>query len=160
MDEKSEIRWTHKLFDALTPHELYAVLQLRNEVFVVEQHCVFQDADNKDQASIHVMGWQGNRLIAYTRLVPPGKAYAEASIGRVVTAPAARKSGIGRELMLRSLQLLYQLFGDVPVRIGAQFYLRNFYASLGFRETGDIYLEDGIQHIEMLIPAPSASGTM
>jgi ElaA protein len=145
------ITWTCKPFNELTPHELYAILRLRNEVFVVEQNCVFQDADNKDQPSHHLMGWQQSVLVAYTRLVPPGAAYAEPSIGRVVTAITARGSGIGRELMQESITACRKLFGNGPIRIGAQLYLKQFYGSLGFVPTGGIYPEDGIEHIQMLL---------
>src|SRR5882757_8414776 len=93
------ITWTWKKFDDLTPHELYAILQLRSEVFVVEQQCVFQDIDDKDQRSYHIMGWNGALLAAYTRLVPPGISYTEPAIGRVVTSPKARGNGLGRQLM-------------------------------------------------------------
>ena len=145
-----QIHWQLKKFEDLSPFELYAILQLRNEVFVVEQNCVFQDADDKDQPSYHFMGWQSDKLVAYTRIVPPGISYEEASIGRVVTSPAVRKSGAGKLLMQRSKEELYKLYGSVPIRIGAQFYLKKFYESLGFVQTSDIYLEDGIEHIYML----------
>ena len=144
------MNWILKKFNELTPAELYDILQLRNEVFVVEQNCVYQDADNKDQSSYHLMGRDGDKLIAYTRIIPPGIAYAEPSIGRVVTSPSARRTGAGRALMQRSIEVVHDLFGKQPLRIGAQLYLRDFYVSLGFRQTGDIYLEDGIEHIEML----------
>ena len=149
------INWILKKFDQLSTHELYAIMQLRNEVFVVEQDCIYQDADNKDQASYHYMGWingqDGNlRLVAYTRLLPPGLAHAEPSIGRVVTSPFVRGNGTGRVLMERSLTEVLNLFGDQPVRIGAQVYLVEFYTSLGFRQSGDPYDEDGIEHIEMV----------
>lgn len=146
------ITWIVKEFDELTPHELYAMIRLRNEVFVVEQNCVFQDADNKDPGSWHLMGWANHDLVAYSRLVPPGIAYEEPSIGRVVTSPSARRLGAGKQLMEESLKQLQNLFGKTTVRIGAQLYLKNFYASFGFLQTGDIYLEDGIKHIEMLLP--------
>ena len=146
-----QIQWIEKKFEALTPYQVYAILQLRNEVFVVEQACVFQDADNKDQDSYHLMGFGNNQLIAYTRLVPPGHIYAEASIGRVVTSPAVRGSGAGRELMKQSIDRCFQLFGKGPIRIGAQFYLKNFYESFGFEQVSAIYLEDGIEHIYMLL---------
>ena len=97
------------------------------------------------------MGFWNNKLVAYTRLVPPGYIYAEASIGRVVTSPAVRRSGAGRELMQQSIDRCYQLFGKGPIRIGAQFYLKNFYESFGFQQVSDIYLEDGIEHIYMLL---------
>ena len=130
-------------------------MQLRNEVFVVEQTCAYQDADNKDQNSWHLMGWQNDKLIAYTRLLPPGIAYAEEpSIGRVVTSPSARGGGIGRKLMEKSIAELYKLFGETSIKIGAQLYLLKFYTSLGFQQTGDVYLEDNIEHVEMVKPQP------
>jgi ElaA protein len=144
------IEWVLKKFDQLTPHELYAALQLRNQVFVVEQNCVFQDADDKDQASFHLLGYKKNNLVAYTRLVPPGVIYPEASIGRVVTSPAARGTGLGKELMQQSLSSAYHLFGTVPIKIGAQLYLKKFYVSFGFYQISDTYLEDGIEHIYMI----------
>lgn len=143
--------WTCKTFSELTVYELYAILHLRNEVFVVEQNCVFQDADNKDQHSFHYMGWRQDRLVAYTRLVPPGVSYKEPSIGRVVTSPAARGQGTGQDLMKRSIEECKKLFGNTPIRIGAQLYLKKFYMSFGFIQAGDIYLEDGIEHIEMIL---------
>jgi ElaA protein len=144
-----QIEWRLKQFGDLTPHELYAILQLRIEVFVVEQYCVFQDADDKDQGSHHLMGWQDNKLVAYTRLVPPGYIYDQASIGRVVTSPAVRRYGAGKQLMQQSINAAYQLFGTGPIKIGAQFYLKKFYESFGFQQTSEIYLEDGIEHIYM-----------
>lgn len=150
------ITWTLKKFDELTPHELYAILQLRSEVFVVEQNCVYQDMDNKDLGAWHLMGrdpgTSGEKLLAHTRLLPPGLAYEEASIGRVVSSPSARGLGIGRELMLKSIESIYILYGAGPIRIGAQLYLKTFYASLGFQPEGEIYLEDNIQHIIMYLP--------
>jgi ElaA protein len=143
--------WLCKKFDALTPHELYAILQLRNEVFVVEQNCVFQDADNKDQHCHHLMGWQQNNLAAYSRIVPPDISYSESSIGRIVTSPNARGNGIGRELVKQSIEELHSLFGKIPIKIGAQMYLQKFYESFGFMQTSNIYLEDDIPHIEMLL---------
>jgi ElaA protein len=143
--------WLCKKFDDLTPHQLYAILQLRNEVFVVEQNCVFQDADNKDQGSYHLMGWQENDLAAYSRILPPEISYSESSIGRIVTSSNARGNGIGRELVKQSIEELYILFGKIPIKIGAQMYLQKFYESFGFRQTSDIYLEDDIPHIEMLL---------
>ena len=146
------INWVIKKFDELSSKELYAIMQLRNEVFVVEQNCVYQDADNKDQSSYHLMGLQEDRkLIAYTRLLPPGLAYIEPSIGRVVTSPAARRSGTGRELMKKSIEQVHQLYGDTPIKIGAQLYLLSFYTSLGFQQTSGIYLEDNIEHVEMVL---------
>jgi ElaA protein len=151
------IEWILKKFDELTPHELYAILQLRNEVFVVEQHCVFQDADNKDQDSYHFMGWDKKQLIAYTRIVPPGVIYKQVSIGRVVISPGVRGSGIGKELMERSIETINQLFGKADIKIGAQLHLQQFYSSFGFQKASNVYLEDGIEHIEMIRPAATFS---
>jgi ElaA protein len=145
-----KLQWILKRFEELTPLQVYHILQLRNEVFVVEQNCVFQDADDKDQGSYHFLGYAEDRLAAYTRLVPPGYIYTETSIGRVVTAPFVRRSGSGRELMIRSIEHAYALFGKGPIKIGAQFYLKQFYESFGFMQTSAIYLEDGIEHIYMI----------
>lgn len=144
------MNWILKNFDSLTPHELYAILRLRSEVFVVEQTCVFQDLDNRDQQCYHLMGLRDNLLIAYTRLVPPGLSYEEASIGRVVTSPAARGTGTGKTLMEKSIEEVFNLYGEVPMKIGAQLYLKKFYNSFGFEQLGDIYDEDGIDHIKMV----------
>ena len=149
---KHQINWTLKIFEILTPHELYAILRLRSEVFVVEQNCVFLDMDNKDQFCYHLLGWANNDLVACTRLIAPGKVYDLMSIGRVVSSPAYRGTGIGRELMEVSIQKCYGLFGKAPIKIGAQLYLKKFYESLGFEQTSDIYLEDDIEHIEMIKP--------
>lgn len=145
------MNWELKKFDALLPHELYAILQLRNEVFVVEQNCVYQDADNKDPHCYHFMGWLERKLVAYTRIVPPGVAYTEPSIGRVVTSISVRGSGIGRELMKKSIEQANKLYGNTSIKIGAQFYLFTFYSSLGFKQTSGIYLEDNIEHAEMIL---------
>lgn len=145
------INWVCRPFNELSVKELYALLQLRSEVFVVEQNCVFQDMDNKDQLSVHLMGWHGDLLACYTRLVPAGISFDEMSIGRVVTSPKMRKSGAGRLLMQKSIETCYQLFGEGPIRIGAQLYLKRFYESFGFQQSSDVYLEDGIEHIEMLL---------
>jgi len=143
------MNWLLKKFDELTIHELYAILQLRNEVFVVEQNCVYPDLDEKDQSSWHLMCLDNEKLVAYTRILPPGISYSEPAIGRVVTSLSIRKTGIGRELMLRSIECCKKLFGQTPISLGAQVYLIKFYESLGFVTVGEIYLEDGIDHIKM-----------
>jgi ElaA protein len=148
-DDYLKITWRYKNFSNLTTEELYKILQLRNAVFVVEQNSVYQDCDDKDQHSYHFMGWQQDVLVAYCRLIPPGIAFKEASIGRVVTAPMARGKNIGRELMTHSIKYIPELFGEHSITIGAQLYLKNFYESLGFIKTSDVYLEDGIEHIRM-----------
>ena len=144
-------QWTCKSFDQLGVNELYAILRLRIEVFIVEQNCVFQDADDKDQKSYHFMGWIGDDLAAYTRLVPEDISYDKPSIGRVVTSPKYRRSGIGKELMIKSIESAYKLWGKQPIQIGAQLYLKKFYESLGFIVSGPVSHEDGIEHVEMLL---------
>jgi ElaA protein len=140
---------TCKAFDDLTPHELYEIMRLRNEVFVLEQLCVYQDADNKDQRSHHLMIKDNGKLIAYARLLPPGVSYPEMSIGRVISSPEYRRKGAGRLLMQKAIEGCHELFGEGPIRIGAQLYLKKFYESFGFVQAGDMYLEDNIEHIEM-----------
>ena len=148
-----QIQWICKHFNDLLLTELYAIIQLRNEVFVVEQNCVFQDADNKDQLCFHLMGFINNELVAYTRLLDKGIAYNYASIGRVVTNPNYRNTGAGKLLMQQSIEQCYTLFGKQPIKIGAQLYLKKFYESFGFEQSSDVYDEDGIDHIEMIKPS-------
>jgi len=143
------MNWTVKKFDALTPYELYAILQLRLEVFGVEQNCVYQDMDNKDQDCFHMMCWEHNRLVAYTRLVPPGVSYTEPSIGRVVTSPGTRRTGLGKALVEKGIAEILKLYGQTTIKIGAQLYLKKFYESFDFKQSGDVYDEDGIPHIHM-----------
>jgi ElaA protein len=145
------ITWLVKSFNQLSPHELYAILQLRNEVFVVEQNCAYQDADNKDPASEHMMGLDENgKLIAYVRLVPKGISYADyPAIGRVVSSPAVRGTGAGRAVMNEAINWIEKHWNEPSIRIGAQLYLKKFYESLGFVQSSEIYDEDGIAHIEM-----------
>jgi ElaA protein len=143
------MNWTCKKFEDLTPYELYFIIQLRLEVFSVEQNCPYQDADNKDQFAHHLMGMENDKLIAYARILPPDIAFKEISIGRVVNSPSVRGTGLGRLLIQKSLETAHGLYGQVPVKIGAQLYLKAFYESFGFRQTSEIYLEDNIKHIEM-----------
>ncbi|HRQ16853.1 GNAT family N-acetyltransferase [Agriterribacter sp.] len=121
------------------------------KVFVVEQQCTFLDADDNDQKAWHLCAWNEDSLVAYTRLFAPGTIYTEAAIGRVVNAAEVRGTGIGKALMERSVLTVYQLFGRTPIRIGAQLYLKKFYESVGFIQDSDIYLEDKIQHIKMIL---------
>ena len=141
-----------RFFNTLTPHELYTIMRLRNEVFVVEQNCVYQDADKKDLSCHHLMLWDGEQLAAYARLLPKGLAYEQMSIGRVVSAPSHRRTGAGKLLIEQAIEKCHALFGEGPIRIGAQLYLKKFYASFGFEQTSDMYLEDGIEHVEMIKP--------
>ena len=145
-----KITWQLKEFQNLTPLEIYEILQLRSEVFVVEQNCVFLDADNKDQLSYHLQGRADEKLIAYVRILPPGLAYDEPSIGRVVSSPSYRNQGAGIELMKKAIEETTNLFGAQPIMIGAQLYLKKFYENLGFTKCSDIYMEDDIQHIKMI----------
>ena len=144
--------WHFKSFDALTKAELYAVLQLRAEVFVVEQACAFQDLDGSDNRAMHLLGQQGDELLAYARCFAAGVKFAEASIGRVVVHAGARGRGIGHVLMREAVARLQQHWGAQPVRLGAQARLKNFYTQHGFVDTDAPYVEDGIDHLEMLRP--------
>jgi ElaA protein len=146
-----KINWDIKKFEELTSLELYIILKLRAEVFIVEQNCPYQDLDGKDLRSLHLIGMNElNELVAYARLLPQHISYPEASIGRVVSSPNYRKTGLGKELMKKALEVIYEKFGNSPIRIGAQLYLKDFYESLGFVKISDEYLEDNIPHIEML----------
>lgn len=143
--------------DRIGASDLYDALVLRSLVFVVEQKCVFLEPDGKDRMAHHLLGREvegenAGRLVAYTRLVPPGVTYAEPSISRVVTHPDVRRTGAGRELMRESIART-RLLWPGPIRIGAQRYLERFYGEFGFEVAGEPYLEDDIPHIEMLLPA-------
>ena len=145
------IYWATKPFDTLTLAELYALLQLRSEVFVVEQTCAFQDIDGHDQAALHLLGYTATgELAAYARLLAAGRSYAQVSIGRVVTSPRHRGHGLGRELLRQAIGQCEAQFGLQPIKIGAQQYLRAFYESFGFVTEGEGYLEDGIPHVHMV----------
>jgi len=139
-----------KSFNELSPIELYKILRLRNEVFVVEQNCPYQDADNKDLKCHHLMLLKDDELMAYARLVPPGLSFPQMSIGRVVTSPKARGTGAGRTLMNTAIEECRKLFGKGSIQIGAQAYLLKFYSSLGFEQVSEVYDEDGIPHIDMI----------
>lgn len=151
MQEALTISWTCSLFNALNASELYAIMQLRNEVFVVEQNCVYQDADGKDAGCWHFCGWENGQLAAYARLLPPGISYDSSSIGRVLVSPAFRNRQLGRLLMQKAIEKTFEFFGGNSITIGAQYYLLNFYSSLGFAPIGQQYLEDGIPHITMIL---------
>ncbi len=143
--------WHLKPFGDLSLRELYGILQLRNEVFVVEQRCIFADIDGRDPDCHHLAGWtDGGLLVASTRIILPGLCYPEASIGRVVARKEARSAGIGKLLMEKSIGSVHRLYGETEIRIGAQLYLKRFYESFGFRQDSPIYMEDGIEHIEMV----------
>ena len=158
-------QWCAKAFAELSTEQLYQILQLRQQVFVVEQDCVYLDADGLDQQALHLFAMTQGQVVACCRVLPPGVKYPEPSIGRVCTAQTQRRSGLGRELMQTALTLCAERYpsvresplatavvsvADSSVRISAQLYLQNFYASFGFITVSDVYDEDGIPHIEML----------
>lgn len=140
-----------KTFKELTKEELYELLSLRSQVFVVEQNCVYQDLDNKDQKAFHVIGKKGDKIVAYTRVFKPGDYFKNPSIGRVVVEEANRKSSLGKDIMLASMDTIKTLFKNTTIELSAQTYLIKFYKDLGFMENGEEYLEDGIPHIRMLL---------
>lgn len=138
-----------KTFQELTTTELYALLELRSEVFVVEQDCVYQDIDFKDQKALHVIGFKGDKVVAYTRIFKPGDYFNLSSIGRVVVAKEERKHKYGYTIMEASIEAVKTHFNETDIKLSAQCYLIKFYNSLGFKEAGDNYLEDGIPHVAM-----------
>ena len=146
-----ELNWVLKSFEELKTPELYAILQLRSEVFVVEQNCVYQDIDGKDNKSFHLMAFDGDYLTAYCRLVRPGISFTEASIGRGISSPKYRGKGIGIELIERAIKHTLSVYQTEKIKIGAQLYLHKFYSSFGFIQTSEVYLEDDIEHIDMLL---------
>jgi ElaA protein len=149
---ENEISWKFAAFDALSLTELYDLLQLRSEVFVVEQACVFQDMDGTDAEAMHLLGTSGGQLMAYARCFAAGIKFSEASIGRVITRSDLRGSGAGHVLMRQAIDSVVQQWGPQAIRIGAQARLEHFYRQHGFEKTGEPYMEDGIPHIEMLRP--------
>jgi ElaA protein len=147
------VLWRYAAWSALTIDELYRILALRQRVFVVEQNCPYLDCDDWDQRAFHLWSDAGTTNVgAYLRVFAPGVKYAEASLGRVVTAPEARRTGMGRALVAEGIARVEAAHGRVPIRIGAQLYLERFYGDAGFVRVSDEYLEDGIPHIEMVRP--------
>ena len=140
-----------KTYQELTKDELYAILQLRSEVFVVEQNCVYQDIDGKDEKALHIIGFINNTIAAYTRCFKPGDYFDQASIGRVVVRESHRGSGLALQIMERSVQEIINQFMVKTIKVSAQTYLKDFYESHGFIQFGDEYLEDGIPHIAMIL---------
>ena len=151
MNTNTNLRWVTKTFAELTVDELYDVLRLRSEVFVVEQKCIFLDIDNNDRKAFHTIGFIGDEVVATTRLFEKDIMYdGYQSIGRVVSASKHRGLGIGKALMQYSISECERLFGKGPIKIGAQLYLKKFYSEQGFEQSGDVYLEDDIDHIPMI----------
>ena len=143
------LEWKIKRFEALTAIELYNLLQLRSEVFVVEQNCPYQDVDNKDQIALHLIGEDNGETVAYARLFKPKDYFEQASIGRVVVKPSYRDKKLGHILMREAIYFMKHQFGETKITISAQLYLKKFYESHGFIQTSETYLEDDIPHIEM-----------
>lgn len=143
------ISFSVKTYSELTKDELYALLQLRSEVFVVEQDCVYQDIDGKDQKALHVLGFKDATLVAYTRIFKPGDYFENASIGRVIVKTSERENKYGYDLMKVSLEAIDFHYKVTSITISAQTYLKRFYKNLGFQQVGEGYLEDGIPHIRM-----------
>ena len=138
-----------KSFQELNITELYEILQLRSEVFVVEQDCVYQDLDFKDQKALHIIGYKNDKIVAYTRIFKPGDYFNNSSIGRVVVAASERKYGYGHHLMKASIKAIKENYNVDLITISAQKYLKKFYESHQFIQVGEEYLEDGIPHIKM-----------
>ena len=150
---ESDVTWQCTSFQDLSPEDLYAAMKLRQIVFVVEQNCVYLDADGVDSKAHHVLGWKTGegwkRLVAYARIFPPRVKYAEASIGRVTTHPDARGMGLGHVLMAEGIRQIEEKGWGSEIRIAAQMYLERFYEGFGFRRVTEPYLEDDIWHVDM-----------
>ena len=144
-----DLEWKIKRFEALTTVELYDLLQLRSEVFVVEQNCVYQDIDYKDQKALHLIGEDNGQMVAYARLFKPKDYFDEASIGRVVVKPTYRDKKLGHILMREAIYFIKSQFNETKITISAQLYLKKFYESHDFIQTSETYLEDDIPHIQM-----------
>lgn len=139
-----------KTFNELTTDELYKILRLRNEVFILEQECPYQDIDDKDIESYHMFLKENNEIIAYLRIIKKGISYKQISIGRVVVKKDYRFKGIAKDMLLKCLDFIENNLGEKEIKIQAQSYLYEFYSSLGFKKISDIYLEDNIPHMDML----------
>lgn len=143
--------WEIKRLEDLDVKTLYEIIALRINVFILEQTCFYEELDHKDYNATHLYTLDDKGTVrAYLRILDPGVSYDELSIGRVLVAPSARGTGLGRELMLKALSYITEQYGEVPIRISAQAYLQRFYESLGFTPASEIYLEDGIEHLEMV----------
>ena len=140
-----------KIFSELTTEELYQILRLRSEVFVVEQDCIYQDLDNKDQKAIHLYFKENDEILAYTRIFKAGYYYENPSIGRVVVSKKNRGKDFGKKIMIDSIEYIKQNMKGKKIELSAQKYLDKFYKDLGFYKTGEDYLEDGIPHQRMLL---------
>ena len=147
---KSSIVWKIKPFSKLSTEELYQILKIRQEVFIVEQTCYYLDADGYDQQAVHIWAEKEGEILAYSRVFEPRIKYKEASIGRVLTNPNYRKNNLGKILIRFSINTIEARFRTQSIRISAQDYLLRFYSEFGFQDTGKKYLEDDIPHTEMV----------
>ena len=154
IENSLDLVWLCRPFSELTTCQLYDVFKLRQAVFILEQKCLYPDIDQKDQQCHHLLGYRQTELVAYLRIIPAGLSYHEPSIGRVVVAQSARQSGCGRILMVEGIKELQSIYPGKSIKIGAQYYLKTFYSSLGFIECGEVYDEDGILHIDMQLNNP------
>ena len=143
------LEWKIKSFESLSVHELYDILRLRSEIFVVEQNCVYLDQDGKDQKALHLFGTFEGKIVAHARLLKPGISFVHASIGRVTVDAKYRERKWGHELMRQAIEGILEHYGATQITIGAQLYLKKFYESHGFVQTSEMYLEDDIPHIQM-----------
>lgn len=148
------MQWEMKAFDQLSLQELYAILTLRVDVFVVEQTCPYPEVDGKDPNCLHLLGTDNGELVAYLRILPAGLSYDEVSIGRVVIKPSHRGKGLGRPMMEQAIHYITNEWKESQIKIGAQAYLEKFYQSLGFKSVSEVYLEDDIPHLDMLYSKP------
>ncbi len=144
------MNWVLKKFEELNIEELYKILQMRSEVFVLEQECPYQDCDGKDEKSYHLFLEYNGNILCYLRIIPKGISYDEMSIGRVLVSKDRRKKGLSREMMLIAIDFIERKLNEKSIRISAQKYLVDFYKNFGFKEVSDVYLEDEIEHVEML----------
>ncbi|KAB7672244.1 GNAT family N-acetyltransferase [Bacillus sp. B1-b2] len=145
------MEWSIKKFNELSTEELYRILQERTAVFVVEQNCPYLEVDGKDLESYHLMGSIEGELVAYLRILPPGVSYPEASLGRILVKSSYRKNGYAEELVSRGIDFIHTELQENVIKIQAQDYLRKFYGSFGFISITDVYLEDNIPHIDMIL---------
>ena len=144
------MNWQIKKYNELTTDEIYEILRVRNEVFVVEQKCPYQDCDSKDKSAYHLFSMEDGNIISYLRVLEKGISYKEISIGRVLVAKNARGKGLAKEGISKAINFIRNNLKEASIRISAQAYLISFYKTLGFSEVSEVYLEDDIPHIEML----------
>ena len=153
----TEVAWRSASFDELTAADVHDALRLRQDVFIVEQDCIFRDIDGRDPIALHLLGRRDGELVAYARIFAPGLVGPEASIGRIVTSPAARGAGLGHALFRESLRVVENVAPRAAIRLAAQHHLERFYGGYGFSGIGDVYIEDCIYHLDMIRPAGAGS---